>query len=148
MTKRILYWVFALTGWVLAVYLFNQPTAPVRFTDRPAVEAKLFDSGIARKIVEWDEGKYTLFANGAESVEPYWGPLSMAMDPPKGWCPQEVFVYATSIGWTVCYNFDKVGGDYGSRSELSSAAEHVLLKGRSFAKEYWGRDLNQRAEKE
>jgi hypothetical protein len=136
--KQALYWLFASAGWILAAYLFNTPTAPVRFVDRPAVEPTLFDTGLSRRIVEWNEGKYVVFSDGKEQVTPYWGQLTTALDPRRGWCPQEIAVLETTIYYTICHDAETLGGEQKPRNTLSAAAERVLRKGRTLAEKRWG----------
>lgn len=138
MVKRVLFWTFALCGWVLAGYQFNTPAGPVHFYEGP-VEKTLFDPGHPRKIVEWNEGKYILYPNGDEQVTPYFGTITTAFNPPKGWCPQDVNVFETKITYIICYDTQTTGGKTADRSELSSAHEHILIKGRALAEERWGK---------
>lgn len=83
------------------------------------------------------EGMYELYPNGLERVTPYWGPLTLAIDPRKAHCPQDILVRESGISYQYCWE-GKVGGAIGSRQDLSSKGEHILQRGRELAEQHWG----------
>jgi len=133
MIRRMVFWGFALGGWILAAYFFNTPTGNPHFTDS-APYINSFEPG-GQKVVEWHDGKYELFSTGAERVTPYLGPLTLAFDPGRGNCPQSITIGETGIAFVYCYE-GKIGGAW--RKDLPSRVEWVLRRGRTLAEQHWG----------
>lgn len=140
--KKIFWFVFAVSGWILAAWLYNAPASPVLYQKEQFAsftDAMLNREGIPAHVIRWDKGVYARLETGTEVVHANYGPVSKMFDPSRSWCYEEVILYQDRISENYCPSF----GMYSGRSiahfyDLPSTVQDVVLQGRRLAKEKWG----------
>lgn len=114
----------------LGAYLETPPVKPVHFVD--------FEDDKKPRVVEWTYGKYEVWQNGNEKITPYWGLVSLWLDPGRGNCPQGITVQGKQMITQTCLD-GKPRVRLGETKDMPMKERLLLDRGRRLAKEHWSK---------